>query len=202
LAVLDRNDPIGARSKSDARQMLFGNSRKAHASPYNSEMLGVGQRRQLVAVVFSFACIASCATGQMSVSPESRIAAPAGGPAEQNAGNSVPREVEPIPVHAFWDRTNLWLFAGIAFTRGMDYASTRNMQARGRKEILLASAVVNNSAAFAGLEAAGTLTSVGISYVFHRTGHHKLERWMSIGHISVTAFGDVRNYCLKSRRVP
>jgi len=81
----------------------------------------------------------------------------------------------------------------------MDYASTRNMQARGRKEILLAPEVVNNSAAFASLEAAGTMTSVGISYILHRTGHHKLERWMSIGHISVTAFGDVRNYCLESK---
>lgn len=81
----------------------------------------------------------------------------------------------------------------------MDYASTRNFQARGRQEILLPEDVVNNSAAFASIEAAGTLTSVGISYVLHRTGHHTLERWMSIGHIGVTAFGDVRNYCLKTK---
>jgi hypothetical protein len=109
-------------------------------------------------------------------------------------------EAPPAPaVHAFWDRDNVWLFSGIALTRVLDYASTRNMQARGRKEILLAPEVVNNSAAFASLEAAGTMTSIGISYILHRTGHHKLERWMSIGHISVTAFGDVRNYCLESK---
>jgi len=84
--------------------------------------------------------------------------------------------------------------------RGLDYASTRNFQARGRKEILLAPEVVNNSAAFASLEAAATVTSGGISYWFHRTGHHKLERWVSIAHISVTAFGDARNYALKTRR--
>jgi len=82
----------------------------------------------------------------------------------------------------------------------MDYASTRNFQARGRHEILLPEEVVNNSAGFAALEAAGTVTSVGISYILHRTGHHTLERWLSIGHIGVTAFGDVRNYCLKTRR--
>jgi hypothetical protein len=104
------------------------------------------------------------------------------------------------PPHAFWDRTNLALFSGIAVTRGMDYASTRNFQARGREEILLPDDVVNNSAGFASLEAAATMTSVGISYLLHRTGHHKLERWMSIGHIGVTAFGDVRNYSLESRR--
>jgi len=103
------------------------------------------------------------------------------------------------PVHAFWDRTNILLFSGIAVVRGMDYASTRNFQARGRQEILLPDEVVNNSAGFAALEAAGTMTSVGISYILHRTGHHTLERWMSIGHIGVTAFGDVRNYCLKTK---
>lgn len=113
--------------------------------------------------------------------------------------------VEPAPIsvapetHAFWDRENILLFSGVAVFRGLDYASTRNMQARGRKEILLAPEVVNNSAAFASLEAAGTMTSVGISYIFHRTGHHKLERWISIGHISVTGFGVVRNYCLESK---
>lgn len=111
-------------------------------------------------------------------------------------------EVQPPPsppVHRFWDRENILLFSGIAFTRGMDYASTRNFQARGRKEILLPQDVVNNSAGFASLEAAGTMASIGISYIFHRTGHHELERWMSIGHMSVTAFGDIRNYCLKTK---
>jgi hypothetical protein len=115
-----------------------------------------------------------------------------------------PAKTEPpaatVPLtHRFWDRTNLLLFAGIALTRGMDYASTRNFQARGNQELLLADVVVNNSAGFASLEAAGTMTSVGISYILHRTGHHKLERWMSIGHIGVTAFGDIHNYSLKTR---
>ena len=112
---------------------------------------------------------------------------------------SPPVRPTPTPPHAFWDRKNLLLFSGIAVTRGMDYASTRNFQARGRQEILLPDDVVNNSAGFAGLEAAATMTSVGISYLFHRTNHHTLERWLSIGHIGVTAFGDIRNYSLESR---
>lgn len=73
------------------------------------------------------------------------------------------------------------------------------MQARGREEILLPDDVVNNSAGFAGLEAAGAATSVALSYWLHRRGHHKLERWLSIGHIAVTAFGVARNYSLKSK---
>lgn len=106
---------------------------------------------------------------------------------------------KPSGTHAFWDKENILLFTGVGVFRGLDYASTRNMQARGRREILLADAVVNNSAAFASLEAAGAMTSVGISYIFHRTGHHTLERWMSISHISVTGFGAARNYALKSK---
>ncbi len=103
------------------------------------------------------------------------------------------------PPHAFWDRTNILLFSGVAVFRGLDYASTRNFLARGRDEILIPDDIVNNSAAFASLEAAGTLTSVGLSYLLHRTHHHKLERWLSIGHIGVTGFGVVRNYSLKSK---
>ncbi|PYV57212.1 MAG: hypothetical protein DMG91_07445 [Acidobacteria bacterium] len=109
-------------------------------------------------------------------------------------------ENAPAPeAHRFWDRNNVLLFSSVAVSRGLDYASTRNMQARGREEILLPDDVVNNSAGFASLEAAGTMTSVGLSYLFHRTGHHKLERWLSIGHIGVTGFGVVRNYSLESQ---
>src|SRR6476660_4719467 len=96
--------------------------------------------------------------------------------------------------HRFWDRENIVLFSGVAVFRGLDYASTRNMLARGREEVLLPDDVVNNTAGFASLEAAAAMTSVGISYIFHRTGHHKLERWVSIGHIGVTGFGVARNY--------
>jgi hypothetical protein len=111
-----------------------------------------------------------------------------------------PASSQPVdPTHRFWDRTNILLFSGIGVFRGLDYASTRNFQARGRTEILIPDDVVNNSAGFAALEAAATATSVGISYIFHRTGHHKMERWLSIGHISVTGFGVVRNYSLQSR---
>ena len=83
--------------------------------------------------------------------------------------------------------------------RGLDYASTKNMLARGREEILIPDDVVNSEAGFPALEAAGTAASIGISYIMHRTGHHKLERWVSIVHIGVTGFGVVRNYSLKSK---
>jgi hypothetical protein len=105
--------------------------------------------------------------------------------------------------HRFWDKTNDWLFAGVAASRTLDYFSTLNMRRRGRQEILLTNDVVDNHAAFATIEAAGTATSIGVSYLFHRYGHHKLERWTSIVHIGLASTGDIRNYCLKTfHRLP
>ena len=144
-----------------------------------------------VALLFAICCLAA------SSAQAQQPAQPAGGQESPNA--TVPDAPSLKPPHAFWDRTNILLFSGVAVFRGLDYASTRNFLARGRDEILIPDDIVNNSAAFASLEAAGTLTSVGLSYLLHRTHHHKLERWLSIGHISVTGFGVVRNYSLKSK---
>jgi hypothetical protein len=98
----------------------------------------------------------------------------------------------------FWDRESLWLFAGVGAARTLDYFSTLNMRRRGRQEILLSNDVVDNHPAFATIEAAATGASLGASYLFHRYGHHKLERWTSFLHISLTTTGAVRNYCLKT----
>jgi hypothetical protein len=174
------------------------------ACRYNVEMPQEGVIRSsyklFTMAIISFGCIflPQCATAQQLASQESSAK-----PQENDVAKAAPAQPMPTPPpHAFWDRTNLALFSGIAVTRGMDYASTRNFQARGRQEILIPDDVVNNSAGFASLEAAATMTSIGISYLLHRTGHHSLERWLSIGHIGVTAFGDVRNYSLESRHRP
>jgi hypothetical protein len=100
--------------------------------------------------------------------------------------------------HRFWDKTNDWLFAGVGASRTLDYFSTLNMRRRGRQEILLTNDAVDNHAAFAVIEVAGTGVSIGASYLFHRYGHHKLERWVSIVHISLATTGAVRNYSLKT----
>lgn len=178
-------------------------SQPAHsvAYRYNAEMPwgGViqssGKSFVLGMLILGYFLISQPATGQEAVRHDSSAKSDSSKPA---LPPTEPATHTPPP-HAFWDRTNLLLFSGVAVTRGMDYASTRNFQARGRQEILLPDDVVNNSAGFASLEAAGTMTSIGISYLLHRTGHHTLERWMSIGHIGVTAFGDIRNYSLKTR---
>jgi hypothetical protein len=100
--------------------------------------------------------------------------------------------------HRFWDKKNDWLFAGVGAARTFDYFSTLNLRRRGGQEVLVTNDLVDNHAAFAVVEAAGTGVSIGASYLFHRYGHHKLERWTSIVHIGMATSGAVRNYSLKA----
>jgi len=98
--------------------------------------------------------------------------------------------------HRFWDRRNDLLFAGVGAARALDYASTLNFRARGVHEALLTDGIVDNHLLFAGIETGGIALSIGTSYLFHRTGHHRLERWVSIVHIGVATAGAVRNYTI------
>jgi hypothetical protein len=98
--------------------------------------------------------------------------------------------------HQFWDRKNDWLFAGVGAGRALDYASTMNLRRRGIDEVFLTNAIVDNHPLFAGIEVAATAASIGVSYLFHRTGHHTLERWTSAVHIGVAVGGAARNYAL------
>jgi hypothetical protein len=156
----------------------------------------------LLLVVFSAGSVAAAQDsrgGGEAAAPEVSLPAAATLPSAPNPVIQNTSAGEPKPTHAFWDKTNDWLFVGVGASRALDYASTKNMLARGREEILLPDDVVKNDAGFAALEVAATGSSIGVSYILHRTGHHSIERWVSIVHISVTGFGAVRNYCLESK---
>ena len=118
--------------------------------------------------------------------------------ASSQVSPAAPRANPPRTTHRFWDRTNDLLFAGVGASRALDYASTLNLRDRGLNEILLTNSIVDNHPLFAGIEAAGTATSIGVSYLFHRTGHHRLERWTSIIHFGAAVSGAARNYALKT----
>lgn len=136
------------------------------------------------------------APGASAIRWQERAATPqipasdASAPAARN--EATPRQQE----HRFWDKKNAWLFVGVGASRALDYSSTLNLRRRGDREILLTNDLVDNHAAFAVVEAAGTAVSIGASYLFHRSGHHKLERWTSIVHIGLATSEAVRNYCL------
>ena len=125
--------------------------------------------------------------------------APDAAPSTEQSGAAKKTALSP---HRFWDTQNRWLFAGVAAARTLDGTSTRNFRARGRDEGLLNNEIVDNAPAFAAIEFAGTIASIATSYWMHRTGHHKLERWVSYLHIGVGVFGDARNYALPSVHRP
>jgi len=85
--------------------------------------------------------------------------------------------------------------------RALDFTATQHFRKRDVNEVLLTDSIVDNKPLFAGIEAAGTAASIGISYWLHRTGHHRAERWVSIVHIGVATFGDIRNYGLSNPQI-
>jgi hypothetical protein len=94
------------------------------------------------------------------------------------------------PTHPFWDWQNDVLFTGVAASRAFDYFSTRKFREKHLKEWLLDDKMVDNRPLFATIEIAGTALSIGASYVLHRAGYHRLERWASIVHMTLaTACG-------------
>lgn len=128
-----------------------------------------------------FPSVVSSATSSSSALNSSGAAAPA------IASTSL---VAPSPgvaerPHRFFDKWNIALFTGSAALDGADFAVTRsNLQTTGGKELNPIVRMFGHSTAglalnFAG-EAAGT---VGLSYFFHKTGHYKLERAVSLVNI-------------------
>jgi len=143
----------------------------------------------LIVVLIALACL----PGPRSVLAQGQSNAPSAPEPAKKPPTQAPPET-----HRFWDKENDWLFAGVGASRTLDYFSTLNFRRRGDQEVLLTNAVVDNHAAFASIEAGATGLSIGASYLFHRYGHHKLERWVSILHIGAATGGAINNYCLKT----
>lgn len=117
---------------------------------------------------------------------------------ESGSKNQItPRKI-PGTSHKFLDGVNIPLFAGVAAVRALDFTSTQHFRERGLNEILLTNGIVDNKPLFATIEVAGTAASIGVAYLLHRAGHHRAERWVSIVHIGVASFGDIRNYGLSN----
>jgi hypothetical protein len=93
----------------------------------------------------------------------------------------------PVP-HRFWDRENRLLIATVGAFAAADFCVTRANLASGGRELNPVTRVLSGStpglAANFALETGGVMA---ISYVFHRTGHHKLERVTSLVSIGTSA---------------
>jgi len=127
------------------------------------------------------------------------------GPVLDTPSASIQPDPAPIAVHPsaegthrFWDKQNTMLFAGVIAADSADFAVTYSNLQHGGTELNPLVRVFGRS--FGGLaanftgESAGTLA---LSYFFHKTGHHKMERYVSMVNIG-TSSGAVA-YGLKHR---
>jgi hypothetical protein len=107
---------------------------------------------------------------------------------EPISGGSV-NAPEPRADHRFWDRDNLLLFSTVAGMSSADFAITNaNIQSGGRELDPAARVFGTSTAGLATNFAAETAGVIGISYLFHKTGHHRLERMTSVVNISASTF--------------
>lgn len=90
--------------------------------------------------------------------------------------------------HHFWDKENLALFSTSAALSGADFYVTRsNLQSGGRELNPIVQVFGRSSAGLAMNFAGETAGVIAVSYLFHRTGHHRLERLTSSVNISASA---------------
>jgi hypothetical protein len=90
--------------------------------------------------------------------------------------------------HKFFDRQNNVLFIAAAALNGADFAVTRANLQSGGQELNPIVRVFGASPAGLAVNLIGeTAGVIGLSYFFHKTGHHKLERAVSIVNIGSSA---------------
>ncbi len=117
---------------------------------------------------------------------------PAAPPAWAEASYVEPSYVQPAASremeHRFWDRENGILFAAVGASAAADFFVTRANLASGGRELNPVTRVFAGSTTGLAFNFIGeTVSSIGISYLFHKTGHHRLERLTSLVNIGDSA---------------
>lgn len=101
--------------------------------------------------------------------------------------------VEPVtlpesPSHRFWDRENSVLFAtSAAFSAGDFYLTRANLRNNGQELNPVTRMFGRSSAGLAVNFIGQDIGVIGVSYFLHKTGHHKLERAVSMLNIGSSA---------------
>jgi hypothetical protein len=101
---------------------------------------------------------------------------------------SQPATFPEVDRHRFWDRENSVLFAASAAFSAADFIVTRDNLRNGGQELNPVTRVFSGSTTGLAMNFAGeTAGVVGLSYIFHKTGHHRLERAVSMLNIGASA---------------
>jgi len=89
--------------------------------------------------------------------------------------------------HKFWDKKNQSLFgANVALNLADFYVTRANLQSGGKELNPVARLFGRSTPGLAANFAAETAGVIGLSYFFHKTGHHKLERIASVVNVGAT----------------
>lgn len=100
--------------------------------------------------------------------------------------------------HRFWDRENVLLFTAVGGLATADFFVTRANLASGGRELNPVTRIFAGSTpALAANFALETSSVIGISYLFHRTHHHDLERATSL--VNIAASGAAIGYSATHR---
>jgi len=90
--------------------------------------------------------------------------------------------------HKFFDRENKLLFAATTAAAAADFAVTYQNLQSGGKELNPVTRLFSGSTAGLAVNFAGeTAGVVGLSYFFHKTGHHRLERLTPMVNVGASA---------------
>ena len=99
----------------------------------------------------------------------------------------MPRPQAEAP-HKFWDNQNRILFAAVAVSSTADFFVTRANLQNGGQELNPLVRVVGRSTPGLALNFAGeTAGVISLSYFFHKTNHHRLERIVSLVNVGASA---------------
>ena len=112
---------------------------------------------------------------------------------ESIAPASLVTPIEPValpegPSHRFWDRENSVLFAtSAAFSAGDFYLTRANLRNNGQELNPVTRLFGRSSAGLAVNFIGQDMGVIGVSYFLHKTGHHKLERAVTMLNIGSSA---------------
>jgi hypothetical protein len=108
------------------------------------------------------------------------------------SGTVSAQDLQEVPTkHPFWDATNKVLFISHAGLESVDFGITHHNLSNGGRELdSMAKALCESGTpgqlVFFGGRMAGV---IAVSYLLHRTGHHKLERAFPIYASGDSAYG-------------
>jgi hypothetical protein len=99
-------------------------------------------------------------------------------PSSATAGANPMIVEQPAPVHQFLDAKNICMQSINIIMLAADAASTnRALQVPGTKEM---NPLARSQGSLLALKVAGVGAGFGIAYMMHRSGHHKVERWVPL----------------------